>query len=31
MALGLKEELPEPDLSAGAAPPPTRKRIQVTE
>eukprot|EP00434_Breviolum_minutum_P034321 symbB.v1.2.030373.t1/scaffold3260.1/size60085/5 len=29
MALGLKEELPEPDLSAGAAPPPTRKRIQV--
>ncbi|CAK9075820.1 unnamed protein product [Durusdinium trenchii] len=29
MALGLKEALPEPDLNAGPAPPPTRKKIQV--
>merc|ERR1719428_2416410 len=29
MALGLQAELPMPDLSAGSAPPPTRKLIQV--
>mmetsp|Transcript_58068 Transcript_58068/g.136079 ORF Transcript_58068/g.136079 Transcript_58068/m.136079 type:complete len:1085 (-) Transcript_58068:79-3333(-) len=29
MALGLKEMIPEPDLSAGSAPPPTRKLIEV--
>ena len=29
MALGLKSPLPEPDLNAGPAPPPTRKRIEV--
>eukprot|EP00416_Gambierdiscus_australes_P022510 CAMPEP_0171078740 /NCGR_PEP_ID=MMETSP0766_2-20121228/14819_1 /TAXON_ID=439317 /ORGANISM="Gambierdiscus australes, Strain CAWD 149" /LENGTH=660 /DNA_ID=CAMNT_0011535887 /DNA_START=35 /DNA_END=2017 /DNA_ORIENTATION=+ len=29
MALGLEEPLPEPDLSLGPAPPPTRKLIEV--